>query len=361
VPPTTHFAPRAAKLSNGSRLGTTPVISVTALAGIPAFVRHAFGDRLLRRANQAALLDIEAIEDQDCFIPQITMTTFLDAVAKLSGEQDFGLMVAPYLTIASYGCWGEYLLAAPTLGAAVERAIATFGFHSKGDRFSITSANGRARLSYASAAKGKDGYQHVACGAAGVIVSLCKSFLSPQWRPHCIELDIPRPPRSGVFEDVFQCAVVFEASECAVSLDANCLHEASPIREPRSPTTFDDVVRARVECLQLNTLTEIVIQQIWSQVLTGEISIESAARSLGTSVRTLQRELNREGTDFRTMANAMRTRRAIELLGQTNGSVTNISMVLGYSAPAHFARAFHKATGLSPKSFRQRMASANAL
>jgi transcriptional regulator GlxA family with amidase domain len=55
------------------------------------------------------------------------------------------------------------------------------------------------------------------------------------------------------------------------------------------------------------------------------------------------------------MANAMRTRRAIELLGQTKGSVTNISMVLGYSAPAHFARAFHKATGLSPKSFRQRM------
>jgi AraC-like DNA-binding protein len=355
VPPTTHFAPRPGKLANGSRLGATPVISVTALAGVPAFVRHAFGDRLLRRANQAALIDIEAIEDQDCFIPHITMTTFVDAVAKLSGEQDFGLMVAPYLTITSYGCWGDYVLAAPTLGAAIERAVATIGFHSKGDKLSIASANGRARLSYRSAAKGKDGYHHVACGAAGVIVSLCKSFLSPQWRPHCIELDIPRPPHAGVFEDVFQCAVIFDASECAVSLDTDRLHEASPIHDPRSPTTFDDVVRARVECLQLNTLTEIVIQQIWSQVLTGEISIESAARSLGTSVRTLQRELNREGTDFRTMANAMRTRRAIELLGQTNGSVTNISMVLGYSAPAHFARAFHKATGLSPKSFRQRM------
>ena len=355
MPPTTHFAPRPGKLSNGSRLGATPVISVTALAGVPAFVRNAFGDRLLRRANQAALLDIEAIEDQDCFIPHITMTTFADAVAKLSGEQDFGLMIAPHLTITSYGRWGEYVLAAPTLGAAVERAIATIGFHSKGEKFWIASANGRARLSYASAAKGKHGYQHVACGAAGVIVSLCKSFLSPHWRPHCIELDVPRPRRPGVFEDAFQCAVIFDASECAVTLDTSRLSEASPIHDPRSLTTLEDVVRARVECLQLNTLTEIIIQQIWSQVLTGDVSIDSAARSLGTSVRTLQRELNREGTDFRTMANAMRTRRAIELLGQTKGSVTNISMVLGYSAPAHFARAFHKATGLSPKSFRQRM------
>jgi AraC-like DNA-binding protein len=275
--------------------------------------------------------------------------------AKLSGEQDFGLMIAPHLTITSYRRWGEYVLAAPTLGAAVERAIATIGFHSKGDKFWIASANGRARLSYASAAKGKHGYQHVACGAAGVIVSLCKSFLSPHWRPHCIELDVPRPRRPGVFEDAFQCAVIFDASECAVTLDTSRLSEASPIHDPRSLTTLEDVVRARVECLQLNTLTEIIIQQIWSQVLTGDVSIDSAARSLGTSVRTLQRELNREGTDFRTMANAMRTRRAIELLGQTNGSVTNISMVLGYSAPAHFARAFHKATGLSPKSFRQRM------
>jgi AraC-like DNA-binding protein len=109
----------------------------------------------------------------------------------------------------------------------------------------------------------------------------------------------------------------------------------------------------------LNSLRDIIVQQIWSQVLTGEVSIESAARSLGTSVRTLQRELNREGTDFRTMANAMRTRRAIELLRQTNASVTNIAMVLGYSSPAHFARAFHNATGLSPKQFRQRSSPTN--
>lgn len=92
------------------------------------------------------MLDIEAIEDQDCFIPHITMTTFVDAVARFSGVEDFGLMLAPHLTIFNYGCWGEYVLAAPTLGAAIERAIATIGFHSKGDELSIAVANGQTRV-----------------------------------------------------------------------------------------------------------------------------------------------------------------------------------------------------------------------
>jgi len=156
---TTHFAPTPGKLS-GSRLSSMPVISVTSLAGVPAFVRETFGERVLMRANEAAMLDIEAIEDQDCFIPHITLTTFAGALAKHSGEEEFGLRVAPHLSITNYGCWGEYILGAPTLGAAIERATSTAGYHSRGDAFSVAIADGQVRLSYASAAKGQDGYRH---------------------------------------------------------------------------------------------------------------------------------------------------------------------------------------------------------
>ncbi|HXG78000.1 MAG TPA: AraC family transcriptional regulator ligand-binding domain-containing protein [Methyloceanibacter sp.] len=352
--PTTHFAPKPGRLARGSRFGSTPVISVTALAGVPAFVREAFGGRLLSRANQAAMLDIETIEDQDCFIPHITMTTFADAVAKLSGEEHFGLIVAPHLTIASYGCWGDYVLGAATLGAAIERAMNTLGFHSRGDAMSVRVVENEARLSYASAAKGQQGYQHVACGAAGVVISLCRTFLSPAWRPRRVELDIPRPPCATPFEDGFECPVVFGAPIVTVCFDARCLSNRPAGWNATSLVTIHDLARARVQCHKLNGLRDILAEQIWSQVLTGKVSIGSAARSLNTSVRTLQRELNREGTDFRTLANVMRTRRAIELLRHSDASVTNISMALGYSSPAHFTRAFHKATGLSPREFRQR-------
>jgi len=56
------------------------MVCVTALAGVPAFVRQAFGERTLRYANHAAMLDIDAIEDQDCFIPHSILTTYMDEV-----------------------------------------------------------------------------------------------------------------------------------------------------------------------------------------------------------------------------------------------------------------------------------------
>jgi len=354
---TNHFAPNPGKLSNRSGLGSAPLVSVTALAGIPQFVREAFGERVLRRANEAAMLDIEAIEDQDCFIPHITMTTFANTVAKLSGEENFGLIVAPHLSITNYGCWGEYMLGAPTLGGAIERAIATMGFHSKGDVMSLTIAGGEAQLSYASAAKGMEGYPHIACGTAGVLVSICRAFLPAHWRPLRVELDIAPPKRVGVFENALECPILFGAPRVSVCMEAKRLHR--PPRRPRlyPLITIEDLARARVELRKLDGLRDVIAQQIWSQLLAGKVSIESAAQSLDTSVRTLQRELNREGTDFRSLANAVRTKRAIELLRHTDASITTISMALGYSASAHFARAFRHATGLSPQEFRQSSAS----
>jgi AraC-like DNA-binding protein len=351
--PTNHFAPVPRKLSASSMLSSTTLITVTALAGVSDLVRSAFGERVLRRANHAAMLDIEAIEDQNCFIPHITMTTFVDAIAKLSGEEYFSLIVAPHLTIATKGCWGEYMLGAPTLGAAIERGIATIGFHSKGDIMSLAEDDGEARLSYASAAKGRDGYVHVATGTAGILLSLCRAFLSEPWRPLRIEMDVAPPRNHAAFEDVFECPVVFDASNLSICFEASRLHSRPSPDRTYPLITVGDMTRDRIECGRLGSLRDVIAQQVWCQVLTGNVSIESAARAVGTSVRTLQRELNREGTSFRDLANAMRTKRAVELLWETNASVTEISMMLGYSAQSHFARAFRHATGIRPHEFRR--------
>ncbi|QIB34521.1 AraC family transcriptional regulator [Ancylobacter pratisalsi] len=355
--PATHFAPVPRRLSANTALGSTTLITITALAGVSGFVRNAFSERLLNSANRAAMLDIEAIEDQNCFIPHLTVTTFADAVAKLSGEPYFTLALAPHLTMASKGCWADYMLAAPTLGRAIERAIGTIGFHSKGDTMSLAVSAGEARLSYASAARVFDGYLHVAIGTVGILLSLCRHFLSAAWRPLRIEFDLARPKHRTAFEDSFDCPVIFDAPSLSLCFEASELARSRAAGHQGWPITVADIARARVECRTLNSVRDVILQQIWTQVQSGEVSVESAACSLDTSVRTLQRELNREGTNFRELANAMRTRRAAELLRDTTSSVTEISAVLGYSAPAHFARAFRKGTGRSPHEFRRHLPS----
>jgi AraC-like DNA-binding protein len=347
----THFAPQAVRLRPAAAAGAPTLISATALAGVPALVRGAFGEAVLRHANRAAMLDIELIEDRDCFIPHATMTAFLAEVERRTGAGDVGLTLAPHLTLASYGCWGDYVLGGETLGAAVRRAAAAMGYHSRGDRLALSERAGVARIGYVSAARGHPGYAHVALGAAGVLVSLCRAFAAPGWRPLGIELDLPRPRWAARVEEAFGCPARFDAPAVAVRIGADLL-DVRRTAGGRRLVTLEDVARARLEPASRDDLTGVVAALVWAQVLAGSVSLDAAARALDLSARTLQRALHRDGTDFRSLAGAIRARRAAELLGGTRRSVTEIAAELGYSTPANFARAFRKATGRAPEDFR---------
>ncbi len=49
----------------------------------------------------------------------------------------------------------------------------------------------------------------------------------------------------------------------------------------------------------------------------------------------------------------LRQARALDLLAETDLSVTAISQMVGYSSSSHFTKAFRQATGLTPRGFRQ--------
>ncbi len=317
---------------------------------MPAFVRQAIGHRTLLQANRAAGLDLELIEDRNCFIPHAAVIGFVNAAARGAGESDLGVLMVPEMNAANYGSYGRYLLGADTLGLAIRRAIAALPYHSTGDRMSVAIAGDEVRYSYGFALANCDGYSVIAAAAAGVLLSVCRSYLPTAWRPLRVELDIVRPRNPGIFEDAFECPVLFNAPETAIIIERHHL-TAGPRRASRPIVTIEEVARDRHGGAPRD-LFDIIVEHIRGQVLSGALSLEAAAQSMDTSVRTLQRELNRIGTDFRSLASAARVERATELLRHTNGSITWVSTELGYSSPANFARAFRKATGRAPRMFR---------
>lgn len=347
------MAPAADALLRSTGGNAPPVISATVTTGLSAFVREAFGCKILEYANQATMLDIEMIETLDCFIPQAMVTTFCDTVERCAGEPNFGLILAPNMSLSDYGLWGEYVLAAHTLRAAIDRAVSSLGCHCSGDRMSLSIDGGVARLSYFSAARGLPGYTHLASGTAISMLSLFRSFLSPGWQPQMVELDIPRPHSSTPFDDTFSCPLAFDAASVSILFAAELLAQPAPRRSRARLITLEDVARGRFAPADLDNFLNVVVAHIWAQVLAGAVSLESTAQALDMSVRSVQRELNREGVDFRALTNAIRIQRAKELLEGTRASITDISTALGYSAPANFARTFRKATEVAPQEFRR--------
>ena len=327
-----------------------PVISSHILHGLPAFVRQEIGEKALLQANRAAGFDLELTEGRNCFIPHAAVIGFVNAAARAAGEPNFGLMIAPTMNAANYGSFGRYVLGAETLGQSIERAIAALCYHSTDDRMSVAVVGDEARYSYVFALSGQAGYEMIAGAAAGVLLSVLRAYLPFDWRPLRIELDIKRPRQTGLFEDLFQCPVMFNAPAVTVVMERHHL-SAAPNRASWPIVTIEDVARERPGGAPRDLL-DVVMEQIRAQVLAGSVSIDHAARPMGTSVRTLQRELNRLGTDFRSLANAARIQRATELLRHMSGSITRVSAEMGYSSPANFARAFQKVTGRTPREFR---------
>ena len=86
--------------------------------------------------------------------------------------------------------------------------------------------------------------------------------------------------------------------------------------------------------------------------LAGTISLEAAARNLGTSPRTLQRRLNEHGVNFRGLVEDSRFEIASALLRETDLKAQEIATRIGFRKPNAFSRAFARWAGCSPIAYR---------
>lgn len=85
--------------------------------------------------------------------------------------------------------------------------------------------------------------------------------------------------------------------------------------------------------------------------------LESIARHLSVSTRTLKRRLHRNGLSYRRLLDELRLRDGMSMLRDSDLSIDQIGCRVGYSSGANFSRAFRRWTGLAPGRWRARQGS----
>ena len=81
-------------------------------------------------------------------------------------------------------------------------------------------------------------------------------------------------------------------------------------------------------------------------------SMERVANQIATTVRTLNRKLDAEGTSFTQILDDVRCNLAREYLRTTKLSIDDISELVGFSDAANFRHAFRRWTGSTPARYR---------
>lgn len=92
----------------------------------------------------------------------------------------------------------------------------------------------------------------------------------------------------------------------------------------------------------------------------GDATIDSTARTLKVSSRTLQRHLGRMGTSHSKMLGQIRLNIACRLLADPNKRLSDIAKFLGYTNASSFSRTFVRLMKVQPVVYRrQRLGSAD--
>ena len=99
----------------------------------------------------------------------------------------------------------------------------------------------------------------------------------------------------------------------------------------------------------------VIRRKIAEAIKIGNPTLAQVAKALAWSPRTMQRHLNRCGSDFRSLIDDTRRRFALDYLKDSNNTLTEIAFLLGYSEASAFNRSFKRWTGKTPLDYRRKL------
>ncbi len=324
---------------------------VRSMGPIAAAIERAGGS--VRRVFQRAELPLAASDEPDLLIPLRDQLRVVEYASREIGDTAFAGRLSLTGGIECLGSFGAHVLAAPRLNCAIARCNRHIGsMLQTSTRMGVVREGPAVKWSYGltdSITVGRAGNELL---ALGYMVDLLRHYLGASWAPMRVELSARRVADVGAIGHLFECEVVEGRPAAAVVFGNACLSAPSRsttgpergARQPLAPAATGAVP-------QPSELVAVVEQLLLLSLLDHQRAQRAVCHRLRVSVRTLQRRLAEHGVSFeRVLANVM-LRRAKALL-RSPRTITEIAFDLGYSDPAHFARAFARWTGTSPSEWR---------
>lgn len=158
----------------------------------------------------------------------------------------------------------------------------------------------------------------------------------------------------GVFADAFGAFVV-DVQPLSVSITVPTALLDVPLRSPDAHLAGLSVEQLQRSVAERPEQTSAArsVAAVLKESLDDTTTLESVAKRLAMSPRTLRRKLASDGTSFQKVLDEVREARARDYLRATDLTVDEIAAHLAFRSASSFCQAFKRWTGTSPGQFRE--------
>lgn len=322
-------------------------------ASLTQAVLHAASRLGLDRAGLLAAsgLDASQLDNPDARVPLLAQQQLWAAIEQQLGGVEAGLLIGAALAPGQFSVLGYLLQSSPTLSAALQAVQRYQRLAGEGGEFSLQAEGECLWLVY----RAVQPEQAATRTRVLALMAFWQSLMTPLLADfhllgarfmHAAPDDLDR------YTQVFNCPLQFAASDYAIGLPHTLLEQ--PLAQANLP--LQKLLREHAEALLARlpseSLSARVVSLLSAQLSQGEPDRSQLAQTLHLSERTLQRRLADEGSSYQQLLNDTRRQLAERYLRDGQLAATEIALLLGYSEPSVFFRAFRQWTGLTPGEYR---------
>jgi len=298
-------------------------------------------------------LSAAQLEDDSTVLSLDQYRRVLRAALLTSDNAALGLHMGERTSAGKFGVVGYLAEQSSCLREALAISSAYVSVLTEGPRLEVVEENELATLRLTLICDGLPEVQLTTEFATTWLLRLVRQFVGDDAQVQRAFFAYPSPAHRAEYTRVFGGREQFSHVFSGLTIERSWLDRARPHSSPellRLLQTQAELLLARGD--RAAPPLQRVKRWLSAHSLESRPTMDTVARELGMSARSLRRQLACERVLYSELVEDARAARAKELLGDTQCSVQDAAYALGFEAPAAFSRAFRRWTGMAPSEYR---------